>query len=357
MITRAQRDGPGGRIHESVGVLHVHTRYSDGTGTVQDIAHDASKKGLDWLIITDHCHMRAKDHGEEGRYGSTRVIVGSELGKEHELNHYLALDLKEIPEQNDPVEMLHAVHNQGGFGAIAHPHEKRDIFPDMPAFPWTAWDAEIDGIEIWNQFSQWVEGLTRSNRIARLLHPLKSLTRPDPETLAVWDRLNLHRPVVGYVGIDAHALKYPLVWGLFYLRVFQYKVQFRSLRTHLLLESPLEKKGFDVARKQVLDALREGRHFGANHRVGKANGFRFHAVAGGRRVLPGGRIEPGKSVDFFAYAPLEAEMILVRNGKAILKVNGRRLHFRTSDDGVWRLETFRKGRGWVFTNPIRVLKT
>ena len=41
-------------MHEIVVNLHMHTRYSDGTGTHKDIAHAAIKTGLDAVIVTDH---------------------------------------------------------------------------------------------------------------------------------------------------------------------------------------------------------------------------------------------------------------------------------------------------------------
>src|SRR4030095_16673142 len=36
------------------GVVHVHTRRSDGTGTVNDVAAAASRAGLAFVVITDH---------------------------------------------------------------------------------------------------------------------------------------------------------------------------------------------------------------------------------------------------------------------------------------------------------------
>jgi len=355
MKRKSKYDGPGPKIYESSGALHIHTNYSDGTGTTAEIADYAQQRHLDWIIITDHCHLEAKDNGEEGRYGNIWAFVGTELGDEDLPNHYLSYDIDRTPRQVDPVEYVRKVQEMGGFGAIAHPHEKRSAFKDMPPYPWTAWDAPIDGIEIWNQLSQWVEGLKPGNRIKRFFHPLKSLTRPEPETLAVWDILNLQRPVVGYVGIDAHSLKYPLLWGLLHLKVFHYKVQFRSLITHLMLEEPLEKQDFDKAHRQIHNALRYGHHFGANHRAGNPKGFRFYAVVDGKRHLPISRIEPGKRVEFVAHSPLQAEMVLVRNGREIIRVQGKNLRYTTSDDGVWRLEVYRNKKGWVFTNPIRIL--
>jgi PHP domain len=355
MLKKRSKDGPGPKLYEATGVLHVHTDYSDGTGTTAEIANYASQRGLKWIVITDHYHLEAKDNGEEGKYSNTWALVGSELGDEDLPNHYLAYDIDEVPDQLNPVDYVADVQKAGGFGAIAHPHEKRSAFKDMPPFPWTAWDAKIDGVEIWNQLSQWVEGLKPGNRIKRFIHPLKSLTRPEPETLAVWDLMNMDRPVVGYVGVDAHALKYPLLWGLIKLKVFHYKVQFRSLLTHLLLEEPLEKNDLNRARTQIFTALRKGNHFGANHRVGNPKGFRFFCTVDGERHMPIKRIDPGKRVNFVANSPLNAEMRLMKNGQEIIRVVGKNLQYSTSESGVWRLETYRNGRGWVFTNPIRIL--
>ena len=41
-------------MHEAVVNLHMHTRYSDGTGTHRDIAQAAIAAGVDVVIVTDH---------------------------------------------------------------------------------------------------------------------------------------------------------------------------------------------------------------------------------------------------------------------------------------------------------------
>ncbi|MBD3165750.1 PHP domain-containing protein [bacterium] len=346
----------GGRLYEAVGVTHMHTLYSDGTGTIPEIARFADELGLQWIAVTDHHHLEAKKRGEEGFHGNVRVIVGSELGWEDGPNHYIAYDIDRVPDdQSEPQNYVRIVQEQGGFGAIAHPHEKRDAIDNLPPYPWTAWDVPIDGIELWNQLSQWVEGLTPRNKFHRFLHPLKSLTRPDPETMAVWDRMNRIRPVVGYVGVDAHSLTYPLLGGLIHVKVFHYKVQFRSLRTHLLLEEPLDRKDFDKARQQIHNALRTGRHFGSNFRVGRADGFRFYAMHEEERLLPLDTVESGTMLEFRAWSPLEADLVLLCDGRPVLRTRGRTLTFRTNQPGIWRIEAHRKGKGWIYTNPIRVL--
>src|ERR687897_1585598 len=39
---------------EMVGSLHVHTRRSDGAGTVDEVAAAAAAAGLQFVILTDH---------------------------------------------------------------------------------------------------------------------------------------------------------------------------------------------------------------------------------------------------------------------------------------------------------------
>ena len=39
---------------EWVGAVHIHTRYSDGGGTIDEVASIAADVGLDFVIISDH---------------------------------------------------------------------------------------------------------------------------------------------------------------------------------------------------------------------------------------------------------------------------------------------------------------
>jgi len=41
-------------MHYIPGALHMHTTYSDGSGSVEDLARAARAAGLRWIIITDH---------------------------------------------------------------------------------------------------------------------------------------------------------------------------------------------------------------------------------------------------------------------------------------------------------------
>jgi len=67
-------------MHEIVVNLHMHTRYSDGSGTHKDIAQAAMEADLDAVIVTDH---NVLVQGVEGYYrsGPRRVLllVGQEV--------------------------------------------------------------------------------------------------------------------------------------------------------------------------------------------------------------------------------------------------------------------------------------
>src|SRR4051812_40244876 len=68
-------------------VVHCHSTYSDGTGTVPQIARAAARAGADAVLLTDHDTVAAKDRGEEGWYGTVLVCVGFEVSPVGR-NHY-----------------------------------------------------------------------------------------------------------------------------------------------------------------------------------------------------------------------------------------------------------------------------
>ena len=57
-------------MHYIPGALHMHTSYSDGSGSVEDLAHAARAAGLRWIIITDHDTLAGQRY--EGASGQQR---------------------------------------------------------------------------------------------------------------------------------------------------------------------------------------------------------------------------------------------------------------------------------------------
>ena len=277
-------------MFEYVGALHMHSVFSDGSGEVADIAKFADETGLDFIALTDHNTLRALKEGYEGWYNNTLLVVGCEINDKENKNHYLAFGIDDAYSTRIAAkEYVKKVKDAGGIGFLAHPHEKRTHMKEHPPYPWTEWDTEdFTGIEIWNHMSEWMENLTEENKYQAFMHPLRSIESPPPETLKVWDELNLKRKVVGIGGIDAHAHKYNLL-GFFEVEIFPYKVLFKSIRTHILINDELKNGNENLpperAKKLIYAALRDGRCFIANDYHGDSKGFRYFAEAGGKNYF------------------------------------------------------------------------
>jgi hypothetical protein len=344
-------------FYEAVGAIHLHSDFSDGSLPIPEIAGLAAKKGLDFLMFSDHNTLEPKHQGLEGWYDDVVVLIGCEINDPDDRNHYLAFRIdEEVEEGHKASEYVHEVKQRGGFGVIAHPAEKRNFSEAYPPYPWTDWDVDgFDGIEIWNQMSEWMEGITRRNWMWRILHPLRSIRYPVWETLERWDRLNRIRRVVGLGGIDVHAQTFR-VFGIFPMEIYPYKVQFKSIRTHVLTRRPLYQDesclSFQEADQEIFEALTAGRCFVSNFRVGDGRGFHFW-VEGNEGTFPmGSRVKQHDTMFFHVQSPLPGKMYLLKDGRQIQQIHGNEMIYKTRERGVFRVEIFRKKRGWIYSNPI-----
>ena len=346
-------------MFEYVGSVHMHSTFSDGTGEVPDIAKFADEVGLDFIMLTDHNTLRALNEGYEKWYGNTLLLVGCEINDKENKNHYLAFGIDEAFSTRTPAKKYVAkVKELGGIGFLAHPHEKRQ-HKEHPAYPWTEWDTdEFTGIEIWNHMSEWVENLTEENKYRSFLHPLRTIVAPPSESLKVWDELSLKRKIVGIGGIDAHAHKYNLV-GFLEVEIFPYKVLFKSIRTHVLLDHLIKKgknsKDIETAKWQIYNALRDGKCFVANDYVAESKGFRFFAEHKGTKYQMGDTISESKNIKLNVLLPgLKSEIKLIANGKVLETALGIDAEFVISKKGIYRVEVFYENRAWIYSNHIRV---
>lgn len=206
--------------------------------------------------------------------------------------------------------------------------------------------------------SEWVENLTEENKYRSFLHPLRTIVAPPKETLKVWDELSYKRKVVGIGGIDAHAHKYNLV-GFLEVEIFPYKVLFKSIRTHILVNEPIKKgkslKDIETAKWQIYNALKDGKCFVANDYVAESKGFRFFAQHNGKKYQMGDTVTDSKNIFLKVLLPgVKADIKLLRNGHLIETENGMDAEFIVNKKGVYRVEVFYENRAWIYSNHIRV---
>ncbi|MFA7421344.1 MAG: PHP domain-containing protein [Melioribacteraceae bacterium] len=347
-------------MFEYIGVIHIHSVFSDGSGEVADIAGFGKECGLDYLILTDHNTLRALKEGYERWYDDTLLLVGCEINDKLNQNHLLALGIDETITTRIPAkEYTQKVKELGGISFLAHPFEKRSSMTEHPPYPWTEWDTkDFTGIEIWNHMSEWMEGLTEQNKYNYIIHPLRSIVGPTTEALEMWDKLNQERRVVGIGGVDAHAHKVNLL-GFFEMEVFPYKVLFKSVRTHVITDERLnpskDERDVDHGKHQIYKALKEGKCFFSNYYHGDAKGFRFFAEDGEHIHQMGESIPLVKNIKLRVILPnISATIKLVCNGEVLSSIDGFDAEFITNQPGAYRIEVFLNQNAWIFSNHIRI---
>jgi hypothetical protein len=341
------------RMHDLACVVHLHSLYSDGTGTVPEIARAARRARADVVLLTDHDTLEAKRRGEEGWYGDVLVLVGEEVSPRGR-NHYLAFDIdKPIRHKGlDAAGICEAVRDAGGFGFAAHPFSQGSPrFKRAVGMPFDSLDCDaIHGIELWSFVNDTAEAAVSVGEIARfVLTPSRALDHPPRRNVRAWDDLCRSRRVVAIGGLDAHQFG-KRVGPFVPLRVMSYRRSFRQIRTHVLCEEPPTGK-LEHDRGQVYGALREGRCYIAVDAVAPARGFAFEADD-----LPMGAEAPAGRRLLRTWTPLPARLRLLHDGREIAAADGTALEHEVEAPGAYRVEAYRRARGrertWILSNPI-----
>jgi hypothetical protein len=331
---------------EIKGAYHIHSLFSDGRKSIDEIAKLAAQKSLDFIIITDHGHPNLESLAEQGWKQDVLVLAGSELSVSRGHLVGLGFDVPHRPFSQNTEDAVLEIQSAGGFSIIAHPYSK---------VSWT-WGEFIDysGIDIINANTYFKKNFLGIVPYlpAFLVKPKYALLRmlKSPErNLRKWDELNLIHPIYGYYSIDAHLLYGPLL---------------DFLHLHLLLREPLA-ENFGKAKDQILTVLRKGRFYNAIDAAAQATGFRFWAEAGQRRVPMGdvSRLLSPLVIHIRAAFPFSKEIYLIRNGKRILHSQEDSLVYEVKEAGIYRVEVYLKERSplaknipWILSNPIFIRK-
>jgi len=329
--------------------LHVHTRHSDGSGTVEEVVAAAREAGLDILVIADHNTLAARDEGWVGWHGSTLVLVADEITPPGRA-HVVALGVREIEglEYLSEPAYLRRVVRQGGLAVLAHPDGKPDIGFGVSSQPWFHWrNPDFAALEIWSYMHDWIEGLRWWEVPGACLRPHRRIKGPGRPLLRLWDRLLRRRNVTGVGALDAHAFK--VLAGV--LQVFPYRDLFRTILTHILTPPFSGDPARDEA--AVIEALRRGRAYVTYEVPAPVEGFVFRAERGSERWFPISRVPPGGGpLTLRVATPEPAEVRLLRDGEPVAEAGAREASWRVSEPGVYRVEVYLRGQPWIFSNPI-----
>jgi hypothetical protein len=351
-------------MHELVTNLHMHTTFSDGSGTYAELGRAALRTGVDVLLVTDH-NVLVQGLDTYYRDGKKRTLVLAceeihDQSREPQKNHLLVFgtDQELAHLADNPQTLISSVYHLGGLSFIAHP-----VDPALPAFgetdiSWEDWGVTgFTGIELWNGFSELKT--VAKGKLSAILYAFLPETiphGPHPKALRIWDDLlNKGQRVVAVGGSDAHALHMSL--GPIHKIIFPYEYHFSTINTHILTPAPLSGV-LAQDRKLVFDALAAGHCYIGNDLPAPTRGFRFSAQSRDSSVIMGENITLDGAVTLQGKLPSNAIIRLIKDGKCVKELHGNTIKYITNEPGVYRIEVHKHFlgimRGWIFSNPIYV---
>jgi len=167
------------------GAMHVHSTYSDGEFTLEELRRAYVAEGCSFVCITDHAEYfdseSLKAYVQDLQTHSDahfRFIMGLEYSCDRGM-HILGYGASTLANTTEPQAVIQHIEAQGAMSVIAHPKDE--------SFPWIeGFDSLPRGIETWNS--------KYDGRYA-----------PRPGTFALLQRLRQRRPEMrAFYGQDLH---------------------------------------------------------------------------------------------------------------------------------------------------------
>jgi len=384
LLTRLPTLGGTPARGERVGVIHVHTNASCGSGSLSQIIATARSADLSFLTVTDHNQTMAQAEVAAADPPDFAVIDGEEVSTSS--GHFLALGVDDTwprGSSRDARSLMASTRRAHAVNFIAHPFGLRDRWGD-----WSV--SDYDGIEIFNDDAVWRKNTVVDLFIAALIYPVNQrlallrLARTPQENFAKWDQLLQQRPVAGICGSDAHAniiigqrslLKFPSYFSVFSLA-----------RQHALLDNQPgvdpDHAGADV----ILNAIKSGNSYCSIDSLYPADGFtqvvtasvgsesnanfsQAAATSSKENTISAG---PGQSIPWSPAAVLHIRtptaagrplLRVLRDGHEIFNQQTDSLDLPLSGPGHYRTEAYLQQPGltgwrrwtlWIFANPVYV---
>lgn len=345
------------------GAIHIHTRRSDGTGTIDDVAAAAARAGLKFVIITDHGDGTRTPEAPAYRQG-VLIIDAVEISTENGHLVALGIDRPPYPLGGEGRDVMDDVARLGGMSIVAHPGSTK---PDLR---WTDWDAPFDGLEWLNGDSEWRDE-SRVDLLRSLLtypfRPVESVGRLLDRPVAVmqrWDALVQQRKVVAVAASDAHARlalrSAPDPYdGSAALRLPGYERLFDAFSI-VIPQFRLSQDAGDDARR-VIEEIRSGHVFSSIDAIATPAAVSFTAMSGTRRASGGDALplDGPVMVRVASNAPGRSTTSLFKDGRVVATSTQAVLEFEgPAAPAVYRAEIgLQHAPGtppvpWIVTNPI-----
>ncbi|HEV7376661.1 MAG TPA: hypothetical protein VGN95_18250 [Pyrinomonadaceae bacterium] len=347
------------------GVIHVHSSLGGHSfGNLTDIISAANQNGLNFVVMTEHTSpvMDTSAMTLNGVHAGVLFINGNEINTASHDRMLLVPGSAEAAAANTvgAQEVLAHQKSQGHLSFIAYPQE------------FQSWDVnDYDGMEVYNLYTNtkkinyfvtFFDGLWSYWSYPDLMFA-RFYERPSDD-LKRWDELiaKKNQRVVAIAGNDAHSnvgLRLGDLTGkeLIGLHLDPYERTFHIVRNHVLIE-----KEKPLTSETLLGALASGHSYIAFDLFGDSSGFTFTAENSQGRKIMGDEIELLDGVRLSATTPVQARVLLIKDGQVIRDEDGTsRKDFPVSERGVYRVEVYLtqlgslvKDKPWIISNPIYI---
>lgn len=350
------------------GVVHIHTRRSDGGGTVDDVARAASRAGLGFVVLSDHGDGTRRPDPPAYLYG---VLVIDAVEVTTFDGHVLALGIGQAPYRlgGRGADVVEDINRLGGFAVAAH------VDSPKGSLRWRAWDAALTGFEWMNGDSEWRDE-SRAALLALLLpYPFRApealarvLDRPET-TLSRWDELLRTRRLITIAAADAHARvggsdeDDPRWWRRLSLPIPGYQSLFQTFSTVVTGVQMTGEAGTDAA--AVLAAIRAGHSYTMVDALASNGWLRVRASRSAGVAGPGDDLplvgESTAPVRFEIALPASAgaRVRLLRDGTLVHESAGATAQVDVpAVPAAYRVEVLRTDAPgappvpWIVSNPI-----
>ena len=345
------------------GCVHIHSVYSDGSGTFPEIIAAGQQAGLDFIITSDHNTLQPRIDGYEGWHENLLTLIGVEISTD--AGHYFAM---QVPSDfrwpgNDAQQVIDAVNAAGGMGFIAHP---------VSRWEWRDWSVTgFAGLEIINQSSivhrsfetqplralgQALTDILRGNG-SRVLERAYRVRPSGPLDVWIEESLARRRQLVTIGSVDAHAL---MIVGSREIKLPTYEQSFNSLQTHVITPTPFT-RDYPADRALIYDAIRQGHCYTIYAIRGKALGFWFQGWNGQETAIMGDQLPLRNGVTLEARVPPHTEELVIRlyrNGQQLTNTRDDVLTHTVTEPGIYHIEVNlvigEQRWPWIISNPVYV---
>jgi len=327
------------------GGFHVHTKLSDGSGTVEQVAAAAKAAGLQFVVLTDHNDFVPR---EPVFVDGVLMVQGVEISTPH--GHLVAFGMRTpLDGPRARQEGVSTVEAAGGISVLAHPIQKKNPWRDPEGA------RRAQGFELYSA-DTFLRDALRSP-FSRLLpavgayfgeplHGLMIMVNRQPASTERLLELTRERPRLALCSHDAHGQP-------------RYRDVFRSLAMYLpptALSEPLSREP-RVATAQVLRALSGGQALCVFRALGEPEGFALEGPLTDQREA---RVGDVLTVRLPQHPPGSVRVEVWGAGR--LRPDG--LSVDLVEEGAVQIEVWVQAPGrlfgsewkpWIVPSPVRVM--